>query len=101
MYNELIDDLIEALRPIEVTGDAATSMCLAMELSEAKAEIEQLKRERDAITALINQKAFKPIEECAKYDKCYAEAAKQGKMLPCITCNSWQWRGVKEDTANG
>ncbi|WP_368384710.1 hypothetical protein [[Clostridium] scindens] len=48
MYNELIGDLIEALRPIEVTGDAVTSMCLAMELSEAKAEIERLKRERDA-----------------------------------------------------
>ena len=91
MYNELIDDLIEALRPIEVTGDAATSMCLAMELSEAKAEIEQLKRERDAALSDL----YGNCECCSNIETCYVDPCY------CINANMWQWRGIKEDAEDG
>lgn len=95
MYNELIGDLIEALRPIEVTGDAATSMCLAMELSEAKAEIEQLKRERDAAISDLKSICDDTGDGC---DLC--------KHLPCVKdgvghCIGWQWRGLEEGAEDG
>lgn len=98
MYNELIGDLIEALRPIEVTGDAATSMCLAMELSEAKAEIEQLKRERDAAVRLLQR-------ECSTCLHWHPKTNKPCR-LPKGQCSwlgreGWQWRGVKEGTEDG
>lgn len=100
MYNELIGDLIEALRPIEVTGDAATSMCLAMELSEAKAEIEQLKRERDAAVKELFRWTRCPV--CKNWDHTDEWCEKHDRPAEsCDSCDSPEWRGVKEDTADG
>lgn len=59
---------------------------------EVKAELSLAEAERDALVALINKSALKPIQECKHYKKCYQKAADEMHIMPCPACDHWELR---------
>lgn len=72
------NSMLEKMQPLQMDGEAARSLILAMELAEAKAELEQVKRERDAALSEI----------CSRCERDYLQ--EKGTMF-CSEC-AWNRR---------
>lgn len=65
-------------------------------IDELIEENKSLKAERDkAIECLKSHKIERP-STCKHYKKCYEKAYKDFKIMPCIGCDKWEWRGLEE-----
>ena len=96
-----IEKLIEQLKSaaggpegIEMCQDAATALStLKAENEKMRAEMEQVKAERDA--AIKDIWVPKWIS-CKNGENCSFVSAITG-MPDCAGCDNWEWRGRKED----
>lgn len=85
------------------TLNIAAAQCL----EKLAAELEQVKRERNAAIADLKEADRLECEHCRSYGLCQVG---DGEDIDCETCtieckcrecrngNQWEWRGLKEDT---
>ena len=107
------NNMLRRMQPVELNGEAARSLSLALEASQLREELEQVKRERNAavedVAAIIGDVeeirlgydvgnadadgAFAVLCEtyCANKGRfCYAEFEK-------YHCKNFKWRGIKKE----
>lgn len=48
------NNMLRKMQPVELNGEAARSLSLALEVSQLRAELEQVKRERDVVIKELN-----------------------------------------------
>ena len=49
------NNMLRRMQPVELNGEAARSLSLALEASQLREELERVKRERDAAVALVHE----------------------------------------------
>ena len=87
--------------PAESAPEKMRNLEAADLIESLVAELEQVKRERDAaVEDLRGACAFcAHVRECL-VTGCTGDMGEACKQCPCETCfhdSNWQWRGVKED----
>lgn len=84
----------ELAKQISLAQNSASVIDTNKRLAGALSRVEA---ERDAVVTLINKSALKPTKECKHYAECYREAEDKMRMMPCIMCDHWEWRGAAGD----
>jgi hypothetical protein len=60
-----------------------------------KAFAESQRREKAAVADLKNATTNRP-KTCRHYAECYQKCYEAIKIMPCVTCDKWQWRGPQK-----
>lgn len=96
--NDDVKHLIEQLRepvwgePVRVVNDRLRTAALFLE--SLAAELEQVKRDRDA--AVEDVAKLKRCEHCIGYEEFLKIDGNIERCNACEERSHWQWRGVKE-----
>ena len=99
-------DMLRKMQPVQLDGDAAESMALALENAELREQLARLKAECDAAVndLLLAMRGHDPCIFCAH---CCVEGEPlyrkgEGYMQYCSSCNDdfsrFEWRGIRKDS---
>lgn len=79
-------ELIEEIRDSNADGVAS--------IETWAIAIETLLAERDALCAIAKRSTVRNMKECSHYKACFDCAVENMNVMPCASCENWQWRGI-------